>query len=434
MTKSSTNVSSSPSNPLSWFKSLHQIFSKSVAISFRDAMPMMKATRMDKWDYLENIVNHWSNAIAQNDFNKENRRTRNKSPSLPSSVAFGIYISGTPGTGKSALVQSFFDSFISSEKAARNITYIYVNCIQVNPVKKVLQTIWMNLIEKRKSSNPNMDNILSDISNVYTPVILVLDEMDTLISADFEYISKLYSLSCRSFNPWMVVGIANSMNLLEEESLKKQLAFHQISIDAIHFKSFTETAFRTALLGRAQLFGVSLEEDIKAGKIEKGLLEICIKKMGNANGDIRKVLDLMKLVVENAEADYVGSGSQDQTTQRASDPLIRLRHVQAAFSALNKKSDGPGELPVTHQLIMLAFLRLSGNRITFDNLYETYSHIAASLGQTKKIDFSNFTRNELKDTLTLMETMGMISCTPFQKISQYKLLLDPTPQISSILM
>ena len=422
--------------PTEWFHSLQLAFSKTLSLNGSEVGSLIRATRPDEWSFLEIFISEWHQHLEDNsDSNKENKRRKKSKITYTKASAianpcFALYLSGPPGTGKSAMINAYFDKYSSSERKSQP-TYIYINCVQFSDAKKLIGHLWNQFII-RKSRKPTailLDRMIEDLVEYQSSngIILVLDELDAFSSNHYVILAKLLTLSNKQIDPWMIIGVANSMNLIDEDYFKNTLTFKGLNPTFLHMNAFSDALLCNAIIGRALCTGIDLKESIENGLIDKGVLEICVKKMGNASGDIRKVLDLMLLVVDTAEQEYLESQLKADETEEAGyskGALIKVKHVQLAFKKLNGEAvisqEKDASLP--QQILLQIFLDNQKAAIPFDRLYELFCDYLKTVSHKNSMKIPSQSRTEVKDSLTLMENLGW-TCP--NKASKWKLSMDP---------
>lgn len=111
-----------------------------------------------------------------------------------------MYISGCPGTGKTALIKE-----ILAQRDQKEI--IFVNCMTVTPLT-VFSTI-LSALELKGGS----DELESYLHSSITTTILVLDEIDSLFSQTQKTLYTLFQWANDQKTKLVLIGIANSLDL-----------------------------------------------------------------------------------------------------------------------------------------------------------------------------------------------------------------------------
>ena len=131
-----------------------------------------------------------------------------------------MYISGNPGTGKSALVEEFLEEKKSLFRK-NNIHVVKINCMSVKEVKKIYHEIVVELGGIKLDYSPAELNsstayelIRQCIGDEY--LLLVLDEVDSLArSSDNHILYGLFDWSVVENSNIGIIAIANSLDFTD---------------------------------------------------------------------------------------------------------------------------------------------------------------------------------------------------------------------------
>lgn len=129
-------------------------------------------------------------------------------------------------------------------------------------------------------------------------------------------------------------------------------------------------------------------------------LELCSRKF-STTGDIRKVFDIFSLAVDIAEREYVASGD-------ALSHLVSYSHIQQVTTPTFGKITTAQfiELPLQHQVILLAVLLLESEELTltFQAIYAKYQWICLNKSlQIPSLDYLEFCQ-----VVQLLEGKGLL--------------------------
>ena len=138
------------------------------------------------------------------------------------------------------------------------------------------------------------------LHNLTDDRLLVLDEMDHLVTKNLDVLYRLLEYANRPRSKLVLIGIANSLNLPDRflPRLKaKGLEPRQLSFNPYTTKQIVEivTARLQSLNPDASTIPLM---DIKA-------IEFCARKVSAASGDLRMALDLCRRAIELAETEHL---------------------------------------------------------------------------------------------------------------------------------
>ncbi|KAG8832832.1 AAA ATPase [Serendipita sp. 399] len=305
-----------------------------------------------------------------------------------------LYISGTPGTGKTALVSDI----IKGQEPTLSSKYLNCMGMGVEDIKSIVRPIRDSNTDDKK-------------------LIMVLDELEHL---DSTALASLATMSTMSFR---IIGISNTHTLTSKSNA---------STLTLHFKPYTAQEMTDIITRRLET--LSMPDGVKY-IIAPAALNFACRKISSQTGDLRACLALVRGAVEMAEKDYVkktlGSQGEDVSVVQTS-----MTHVLAATKA--NTSQAPGTIGIVRQLtiqarLVLLSLLLATRRITAsltliptlsksgtpsktapkgkatetlttDALFDFYTRLLSGSDAA----FNPVSRNEFTDLVGLLETHGLL--------------------------
>jgi len=236
-----------------------------------------------------------------------------------------LYVSGMPGTGKTALVRDVL--------RARRERHLYINCVgHAHPGSIVAQLAAALGLD-------DMAQLAHAPPAEAAPLIVVLDEMDHLLHTHDEVLHTLFCLPAQvrqhSTARLALVGIANSLDLTERfvpwlRSLGVPPALlHFAPLSAGEVCELLETRLRDA-----------------ATMVTRPALQLLARKLSASTGDVRRALDTCRQALDLAE-----QGAHAQVT-----PTLVLRVL--AQMAGHAQVQRVRALSVHAKLLLLAWVVL----------------------------------------------------------------------------
>lgn len=124
-----------------------------------------------------------------------------------------IYISGSPGTGKSASITNI----INSVEFKKRLTCVYVNCTSINSIGSIYRKICGELNLKPGNGTTERDYSLA-VEEFLTKkhsktVMIVLDEIDQLMGKKQTILYRIFEWPALPNTKLILVGIANALDL-----------------------------------------------------------------------------------------------------------------------------------------------------------------------------------------------------------------------------
>lgn len=236
-----------------------------------------------------------------------------------------LYISGSPGTGKTVLVNALIQSLGSDLNGTKIIT---VNCMAL----KNVEALWERLSEefqgpcKRKQSRSTakgkgkeaVEDILSSLDS---KCLLVLDELDH-IATTTQSLSAVFSLPACKSSALRIIGIANT------HTLTSSTASFSSSVQTLHFPPYTPAQLQLIVQARlAPLYNSESAEEAKKF-LPTATLILLTKKVAALTGDVRSLFEVLRGAIDAA-----ASASISKDSQTSSKVSATPAHVLAALKA-----------------------------------------------------------------------------------------------------
>lgn len=205
-----------------------------------------------------------------------------------------LYVSGPPGTGKSALVREVCQDF-SNEIELRKV---FVNCMSVKTPGDVHSILSKEIIDDDSGSmldqERNLHSLFTPRKKTSGPVYLVvLDEIDHLLDLDLEVLYSLFETALRRDSRLVLIGIANALDLTDR--FLPRLKARNLKPQLLPFLPYT--ASQVASVITTKLRGLlSSEKDIRSDYVpfvHPTAIEFCSKKVASQTGDLRKAFDII---------------------------------------------------------------------------------------------------------------------------------------------
>lgn len=363
-----------------------------------------------------------------------------------------IYISGNPGTGKTALVDELIPELMLMGN--NNYKLIKINCMMLKDPLKAFKEISQS-IKSLKVEDKNPFLILNALEGYFCNeakemVIIIIDEIDQIGIKEPELLCKLLAMPYLPNCKVCIFGIANSIDLTER--FLPRLKFLNCEPVVLHFPQYTVPDITSILCDRLERINSGLERINSASLIEsktftsgsgtaytfidKPAIELTARKVAST-GDLRRALDILRQAIDLAEDEYKLS---NRSKDKGRDSLVKLNHVVKIMEKFGSSQSGPLVLLKSlnlHQKVILSaivgFPQEKGSILTIQKLYEEYS--SAAIRPPKLYD--SVTRSEFIDLIYNLESMSLIgksiesSITDLWKLKVY--LLVPNELIKTMI-
>ncbi|RMZ26461.1 hypothetical protein D0859_09459 [Hortaea werneckii] len=220
---------------------------------------------------------------------------------IESESAGCLYVSGPPGTGKSALVDEVVRQYTDSE----HLQLAVVNCMSVRNAKDLSQKLSEDLGLKK-------DTTFSYLRSCFTQAkadgekkfLVILDEVDTLVDLDLELLYNLFEWSMQPSSRLVLLGIANALDLTDR--FLPRLKGRNLKPELLPFMPYNAAQIAEVLTTKLR----SLQEAEMAAVpfLQPAAIQFCAKKVASQTGDLRKAFDICRraidmVALETAEKD-----------------------------------------------------------------------------------------------------------------------------------
>ncbi|XP_044153956.1 cell division control protein 6 homolog [Bufo gargarizans] len=324
-----------------------------------------------------------------------------------------LYISGAPGTGKTACLSKLLQE---SKEVLGNGKTVYINCMSLRSSQAIYPAIAEEISGSGKSSLPGKD-VLRQLEKLVTSkgpmILLVLDEMDQLDSKGHDVLYTVFEWPWLTNSRVVLIGIANALDLTDR-ILPRLQARPKCKPQLLNFSPYTKDQIATILQDR-------LAQGSAQPVLDNAAIQFCARKVSSVSGDARKALDICRRAVEMVESDVRSqtvlkprSECASPAKEAVSTPVpkkVSLPHISRVISDVygDKMSAGSGEdetFPLQQKLVVCSLLLLTQHskikEVTMGKLYETYSKVC------RKQQMAMVGQSECLSLCQLLETRGIL--------------------------
>ncbi|EPE35524.1 P-loop containing nucleoside triphosphate hydrolase [Glarea lozoyensis ATCC 20868] len=212
-----------------------------------------------------------------------------------------IYVSGPPGTGKSAMVNETTNETAEST----HLKKAYVNCMSLKTSKDLYEMLLETLCEGIDVMEGEETKALEGIfipkkksKNVY---IITLDEIDHVLNLDLEILYKLFEWSLQKSSHLVLIGIANALDLTDR--FLPRLKARNMKPHLLPFLPYTAAQIKAVIIAKLK----SLVKDGPSPDylpfLHPAAIELCSRKVSSQSGDLRKAFDICRRAIDVIEAE-----------------------------------------------------------------------------------------------------------------------------------
>ncbi|XP_078280741.1 cell division control protein 6 homolog [Rhinoraja longicauda] len=318
-----------------------------------------------------------------------------------------LYISGAPGTGKTACLNRIIVDL--KEKLGASAS-IFINCMSLRNSQTIFRTIAGELFGKQKLKCAGKDFAKRLARKLTCPgpmVLLVLDEMDQLDSKAQDILYTIFEWPHLTNSRLVLIGIANLLDLTDR-ILPRLQARPTCRPQLLNFAPYTRDQIVAIVQDRLnQVPGESV--------LDSAAVQFCARKVSSVSGDVRKALDVCRRAVEIVESDARSRAmveSKSPAKARCSPSLkkVGLPHISQVISEVygDRMTSRSGSecFPLQQKLLVCSLLLLlrpsKVKEVTLGKLHDAYSKVCRSQ------QMSGADQSECLSLCSLLESRGIV--------------------------
>lgn len=259
-----------------------------------------------------------------------------------------VYVSGPPGTGKSALVREVFDEF----QCHPSLQASFINCVTVRTPKDIHLRIVQDFLSNTHTDKTSQEALSSLFLGKKSSkrYLVVLDEIDSLLDSECSVLYTLFNWALDPRSNVILIGIANALDLtdrflprLKACNLRPQLLpFHPYTAKQI--AEIISTRLRSILPANT-----SAPDDF-VPFMHPAAIHLGSKKVASQTGDVRKAFSLVRRAIEQIEKETLEKSEQLTPSKQPLAEVVngqRSHHSTPVKSAPSMtESDGDVGLPI----------------------------------------------------------------------------------------
>ncbi|KIX04294.1 uncharacterized protein Z518_05161 [Rhinocladiella mackenziei CBS 650.93] len=308
---------------------------------------------------------------------------------LCSAIADGsgacIYISGTPGTGKTATVREVIASLRQTvlNEELDDFNFVEINGMKVTEPHQSYSLLWEALKGDRVSPNHALSLLEQEFSHPSPrriPCVVLMDELDQLVTKNQSVMYNFFNWPAMRHSRLIVLAVANTMDL-PERTLSNKIS-SRLGLTRITFPGYTHMQLMEIISSRLKA--------VPGNIVDQDAVQFASRKVAAVSGDARRALDICRRAVEIAEqseqklnvASADGENNKDelqtttptrkgrntpidatQSAPQPNEPAKRLARVTIATvkQAINEATSSPiaqhlRSLPLASKLFLAAVL------------------------------------------------------------------------------
>ncbi|KAL8799783.1 MAG: hypothetical protein Q9182_005649 [Xanthomendoza sp. 2 TL-2023] len=207
-----------------------------------------------------------------------------------------IYISGTPGTGKTATVREVVAQLNASVMAEELDDFIFVeiNGMKVTDPHQSYSLLWEALKGERVSPSHALGLLEREFdkpSPRRIPCVVLMDELDQLVTKNQSVMYNFFNWPGLRHSRLIVLAVANTMDL-PERTLSNKIS-SRLGLTRITFPGYTHEQLQAIISSRLS--------NVPGHIVDPDAIQFASRKVAAVSGDARRALDICRRAVEIAE-------------------------------------------------------------------------------------------------------------------------------------
>lgn len=305
---------------------------------------------------------------------------------LESKSAGCLYVSGPPGTGKSALVGEVMEEYKGLEKMTTSV----VNCMSIRTAKDLSGKLSEDLDLHDKAGFDYLRScFVRGKASDDKKYLVILDEVDRLVDLDLTLLHNLFEWSMQPSSRLILIGIANALDLTDR--FLPRLKSRSLKPELLPFMPYTAAQIAGILTSKLK----SLSSDDTVPFLQPAAIQFCSKKVAGQTGDLRKAFDICRRAI-----DLVDSETREKDAKAA---LEESPSKMPLMENINLSSPPTPRSPSEKMQAALSYTAATAPKATI-------AHMAKVTAQA----FSNGTVQRL-NTLNLQQKAVMCALSALEK-------------------
>ncbi|KAI5949018.1 CDC6 [Candida theae] len=320
---------------------------------------------------------------------------------LQSEQSNSLYISGPPGTGKTAQVNLSLQKY----EHDKSIKIVRINCMTLKNPESVFHEIYASLINqlsisftKRKSYDDLYKIVDSD--NNFKHIVLFLDELDSLLTQNQQVLFKLFQLAnsqskVTTKTKVILIGISNTLDL-NNKFLPKLFTNNMIP-ESVQFLPYSAAQIKSIITAKLAKFSTTIFHPVA--------LQFCCQKAASISGDLRKAFDICYKSIELLEMEQ----RDNCVVSDANVKPVMMSHVAKVCAQLFTSNTPLSSLSVLHKSILchLFNFQLIKGTITINSFYDHFKKQQQDDQMSSKL-LGVVKSSEFLEMLTMLESNNCI--------------------------
>ncbi|KAJ2742417.1 Origin recognition complex, subunit 1 [Coemansia sp. BCRC 34301] len=239
-----------------------------------------------------------------------------------------MYISGVPGTGKTATVHEVIRTLQENaeEGDLPDFQYIELNGMKMTEPAQAYTQLWQAVAGDKatpKHAAQLLERHFSTPSPRRRTYVVLMDELDLLVTKSQSIMYNFFDWPHRPHAKLVVVAIANTMDL--PERMLNHKVSSRLGLTRINFQPYSHHQLMTIVQSRLE----------GCAAFDADAVELCARKISAVSGDARRALDVCRRAVEIVETEASRQNSAGATQPSLVTMMVIDRAVKEMYASGN---------------------------------------------------------------------------------------------------
>ena len=217
-----------------------------------------------------------------------------------------IYISGTPGTGKTATVREVVAQLNAAVETEEMDDFIFceINGMKITDPHQAYSMLWKELKGDRVSPSHALDLLEQEFSHPSprrVSCVVLMDELDQMVTKNQSVMYNFFNWPALRHSRLIVLAVANTMDL-PERTLSNKIS-SRLGLTRITFPGYKHTDLM-------EIIGTRLA-NVPGNIVDPDAVQFASRKVAAVSGDARRALDICRRAVEIAEQEAEEAAAAD---------------------------------------------------------------------------------------------------------------------------
>ncbi|KAF2265623.1 cell division control protein Cdc6 [Lojkania enalia] len=258
-----------------------------------------------------------------------------------------IYISGPPGTGKSA----FVNQVCSSIETEASVMTGYINCMSIKDSTDLYRKLLEDFIDiSGVPEGDEMETLRRLFFQRSSSYVITLDEVDHLLGLDLDLLYNIFEWSLQHSSSLVLVGIANALDFTDR--FLPRLKARGLKPHLLPFLPYTAPQIASVITSK--LKSLTLKNPDHVPFIHPTAIQFLSKKVAAQSGDLRKAFDICRRAIDLIEADTCDQHAKKEagitpspTPSPSKAPLVENMNLSSPAGRSPSKANMNGAIEVS---------------------------------------------------------------------------------------